>query len=209
MFSDEREGQNRAMKDHDRKQSILDAFDRLVERYGAEKVRIHEVADEVGVSVGTLYNDFGSKEGLFDSASERLQTSVLVFPEKELNTLSPEDELRALILGWIRALMDISFSRRLLLFRSLAPEKRGFPRRFHAGREVFRGRLAARIVPVLERGIAENAFVTGNPGGIAARIVDAFSDYWLPLTFAERQSHEVMENAESLLKIILRGIAVR
>jgi AcrR family transcriptional regulator len=198
-----------SMKEDDRKRSILDAFDRLVERYGAEKVRVLEVADEVGVSVGTLYNDFGSKEGLFDSASERLQTSVLDFPEGATGGLSPRDELRALILGWIRALMDISFSRRVLLFRSLAPEKRAFPRRFHAGREIFRGRLAARIVPVLERGTADRTFEVADPIDTAARIVDAFSDYWLPLAFAERQSDEVMKNAESLLKIILAGISTR
>jgi AcrR family transcriptional regulator len=197
------------MKEKDRKQSILDAFDRLVERYGAEKVRVHEVAEEVGVSVGTLYNDFGSKEGLFDSASERLQTSVLTLPENQLGVLSPEEELRALILGWIRALMDISFSRRLLLFRSLASDKYGFPRRFHAGREIFRGRLALRIVPVLERGMEEHTFVIADPVDTAARIVDAFSDYWLPLAHADRQSDQVMSNAESLLKIILRGIGTR
>ncbi len=197
------------MNDGDRKQSILDAFDRLVERYGAEKVRVHEVADEVGVSVGTLYNDFGSKEGLFDSASERIQTRVLTLPEKGLGVLEPQDELRALILGWVRALMDISFSRRLLLFRSLAPDKRGFPRRFHAGREIFRGRLASRIVPVLERGHAEGVFILVDPVDTAARIVDAFSDYWLPLNYAERQPDQVMRNVESLLRIILRGVAVR
>jgi AcrR family transcriptional regulator len=194
----------------DRKQSILDAFDRLVERYGAEKVSVHEVADEVGVSVGTLYNDFGSKQGLVASACERLQTSVLVLPEKELGSLSPERELRALILGWIRALMDISMGRRLLLFRSLASGSgRSFPKQFHAGREMFRGRLAARIQPVLERGVAEGVFDLSDPVDTAARVVDAFSDYWLPLAPTDRQPEQVMENAESLLKIILRGLAAK
>ncbi len=193
----------------DRKQSILDAFDRLVERYGAEKVSVHEVAGEVGVSVGTLYNDFGSKQGLIASAADRLQTNLLTLPEQELGSLSPEQELRALILGWIRALMDISISRRLLLFRSLASGKRKpFPRQFHAGRELFRERLASRIQTVLERGIAERVFAASDPAETAARVVDAFSDYWLPLGFAEREPDQVMANAESLLKIILRGISV-
>jgi AcrR family transcriptional regulator len=196
----------------DRRQSILDAFDRLVERYGAEKVSVHEVADEVGVSVGTLYNDFGSKQGLVASASDRLQAAVLAVPEKELASLTPGQELRALILGWIRALMDISFSRRLLLFRSLAAgagSRRSFPRQFHAGRELFRGRLAARIQPVLERGMEEQAFLVSDAEDTAARIVDAFSDYWLPLAYTDRQLEQVMANAESLLRIILRGLSVR
>jgi len=193
----------------DRKQSILDAFDRLVERYGAEKVSVHEVAGEVGVSVGTLYNDFGSKQGLIASAADRLQTNLLTLPEQELGSLSPEQELRALILGWIRALMDISISRRLLLFRSLASgNRKPFPRQFHAGRELFRERLAFRIQTVLERGIAERVFAVTDPVETAARVVDAFSDYWLPLGFAEREPDQVMANAESLLKIILRGISV-
>jgi hypothetical protein len=105
--------------------------------------------------------------------------------------------------------MDISISRRLLLFRSLASGKRKpFPRQFHAGRELFRERLASRIQTVLERGIAERVFAASDPAETAARVVDAFSDYWLPLGFAEREPDQVMANAESLLKIILRGISV-
>ena len=194
----------------DRRQSILDAFDRLVERYGAEKVSVHEVADEVGVSVGTLYNDFGSKQGLIASAADRLQSNVLGRPEIEFGSVTPEQELRALILGWIRALMDISFSRRLLLFRSLGSgSRKPFPRQFHAGRERFRERLASRIQKVLERGMAEHVFEACDPADTAARVVDAFSDYWLPLGLVEREPDQVMANAEALLKIILRGIALR
>jgi hypothetical protein len=40
-------------------------------------------------------------------------------------------------------------------------------------------------------------------------VVEAFSDYWLPLGFTEREPDQVMANAEALLKIVLRGIAVR
>jgi hypothetical protein len=73
---------------------------------------------------------------------------------------------------------------------------------------MFRERLATRIQKVLERGMAERVFEASDPAETAARVVDAFSDYWLPLGFAEREPDQVMANAEALLKIILRGIAV-
>ena len=58
-------------------------------------------------------------------------------------------------------------------------------------------------------GHGEKVFEDCEPEDTAARVVDAFSDYWLPLGFAEREPDQVMANAEALLKIILRGIAVR
>jgi AcrR family transcriptional regulator len=198
-----------------RRDRILDAFDRMVEQYGAAKVSVHELADEVGVSVGTLYNEFGNKQGLLESAAERLQTSVLTGPEAGLEKLNPEQELRALILGWIRALMDVGVGRRVFLFHSIAPSGRPLlARQFMAGRDVFRARLATRIEQVLDRGVrsgyfhlipAENNSVSLSQ--TAARIVDAFMEYWIPLAHTDRQPDAVLAHAEQLLQLLLRGLA--
>jgi hypothetical protein len=52
--------------------------------------------------------------------------------------------------------MDINFSRRLLLFPSLASgSRKALPRQFDAGAREVPERLASRIQKVLERGMAE------------------------------------------------------
>src|SRR5271154_2939904 len=166
----------------DRRTAILDAFDALVERYGVEKISVHEVAEEVGISVGTLYNEFGSKDGLLASAAERLRDGVLARTDRAGMALSPEAELRALVLGWLRALMDMSYPKRFLVFRSLAPRSRGgrIGTRFVAGRDVFRARLAERIAEILTRGVADGSFEPTNIPSTSARLVDAFTEYWPP-----------------------------
>jgi AcrR family transcriptional regulator len=200
-----------------RREHILDTFDRLAEQYGASKVSVHELADEVGVSVGTLYNEFGNKRGLLQSASDRLQSSVLADPEEHMEKLRPEQELRALILGWIRALMDIGAGRRVFLFHSVAPSGRTLSaRQFMAGRDAFRNRLAARIERVLERGVASGDFALlpklpqeTAVSQTAARIAEAFMEYWVPLAHTNREASTVLENADMLLQLLMRGLKSR
>jgi AcrR family transcriptional regulator len=164
--------------------------------------------------VGTLYNEFGNKQGLLQSAADRLQTTLLADPEEHMEDLSPEEELRRLILGWIRALMDIGVGRRVFLFHSIAPGGRApLARHFMAGRDAFRARLAARIERVLERGVAEGSFalLPDLPpetalSQTAARIAEAFMEYWVPLAHTNREASAVLENAAQLLQLLLHGI---
>jgi AcrR family transcriptional regulator len=195
----------------DRRTAILDAFDALVERYGVEKISVHEVAEEVGISVGTLYNEFGSKDGLVASAAERLREGVLARTDGTASGPSAEAELRALVLGWLRALMDMSFPKRFLVFRSVAPRTRrgGIGTRFVAGRDVFRARLADRIARVLERGVADGSFEVPNIASTAARLVDAFTEYWPPPAALDREPADVLANANELLDLLLRGLRPR
>jgi len=199
------------MSTPDRRTAILDAFEALVERYGVEKISVHEVADEVGISVGTLYNEFGSKDGLLASAAERLRDGVLASTDSASAAPSPEAELRALVLGWLRALMDMSYPKRFLVFRSLAPKTRGgrLGTRFVAGRDVFRARLADRIGHILERGVADGSFDVPHIPSTAARLVDAFTEYWPPPAVLDREPADVLANASELLDLILRGLRPR
>jgi AcrR family transcriptional regulator len=198
------------MSTPDRRTAILDAFDALVERYGVEKVSVHEVADEVGVSVGTLYNEFGSKDALVASATDRLREDLLGRTDQLARGTSAEAELRALVIGWLRALMDLPLGKRFLLFRSLAPRKRHkFGKTVIAGRDVFRARFSERIGRVLERGVDEGAFEVPNIPSTAARLVDAFTEYWPPPSVLDRQPDDVLAAANEMLDLLLRGLRPR
>jgi AcrR family transcriptional regulator len=196
----------------DRRSEILDGFDALVDRYGVEKVSVHEVAAEVGISVGTLYNEFGSKNDMVESAADRLRDRVIAGADgaSAIAGGSAETALRALILGWVRALMDLPHGRRFLLFRSLAPRGRsGLSRAYVAGRDVFRARLAERIAAVLTRGVGDGTFAVDDIGETADRLVDAFTEYWPMPSLLDREPEDVMRRAGGMLELLLRGLRTR
>jgi AcrR family transcriptional regulator len=57
-----------------RRRDILDAARELLERDGYERLSVRDVARGAGVSLGTVYNYFESREGLFAALyAERLE----------------------------------------------------------------------------------------------------------------------------------------
>ena len=50
-----------------RRQRVLEAAARLIERYGFDKTSMAEIAQEAGVSKGALYLEWASKDDLFDA----------------------------------------------------------------------------------------------------------------------------------------------
>ncbi len=61
---------------------ILDATDRLLERYGYQKMTMDDLAREVGIGKGTIYLHFSSKEEValcrIDRVIERLKEQLWV-----------------------------------------------------------------------------------------------------------------------------------
>jgi AcrR family transcriptional regulator len=66
---------------------ILDAGDRLLSRYGYQKMTMDDLAREVGVAKGTLYLHFKGKEEVALSIVDRIVERV----KKELQALSRSD----------------------------------------------------------------------------------------------------------------------
>lgn len=78
---------------------ILDAADRLLERYGYQKMTMDDIAQEVGVGKGTLYLHFPSKEEVALSRIDR----VIERLKEHLSSIArsgqpPSDRLREMLL---------------------------------------------------------------------------------------------------------------
>lgn len=58
----------------DREERILDATELLIAQRGYDRVRFIDVADESGVSIGSLQHRFRNREGLMRAALERSDT---------------------------------------------------------------------------------------------------------------------------------------
>lgn len=55
---------------------VLDAARAFIEAHGVEQLSMRRLADEAGVSVRTLYNHFGDKEGLLTALVQRSLDSI-------------------------------------------------------------------------------------------------------------------------------------
>ena len=81
------------------REAILDATDRLLARYGYQKMTIDDLAREVGIGKGSIYLHFKSKEEIalshVDRIIERLCVKLITISKKEI---SHEDKLRKMLL---------------------------------------------------------------------------------------------------------------
>src|ERR687885_360400 len=64
--------------------AILDAAERHFLARGYEAARVDEIAAEADVAVGSIYNHFESKEGLYASLLERSLTTFEAYMEAEV-----------------------------------------------------------------------------------------------------------------------------
>ena len=59
------------------KEKVRRAAVDLFEQYGFKKVSINDIADKAGVSPVTIYNHFGSKDGLIRDTIRTISTKLL------------------------------------------------------------------------------------------------------------------------------------
>jgi len=74
---------------------ILDATSELLDSIGFDKLKVSELANEVGISVGTIYSMFESKEGLYLAYVQRQVDMFLLFLNEKCEGITdPKEELR-------------------------------------------------------------------------------------------------------------------
>lgn len=144
-----------------RPQELLDAALALFVEKGFAATRIEEVADRAGVSKGTLYLYYPSKEELLKAViREYLSNQIEAGAEQvRLHTGSNADLLRTLVCDWWLRVFD---SPAAGVFKLVVTEVRGFP-------EIAAYYFSAVIEPgsqliasILERGIAGGEFRSVN-----------------------------------------------
>ena len=77
---------------------ILDAWDRLLARYGYRKMTMDDLASEAGIGKGTIYLYFRGKEDLVYSHIDHVIRQLIERLERVLRSgLSPADKIREMI----------------------------------------------------------------------------------------------------------------
>ena len=89
-----------ALQEHTRaayREAILAAAERIILRDGYQPAKMADIAEATGVSVGTLYNYFDSKEAVFNALLDHHRTRFLAQVEQPFDTDDPLAQLRQFV----------------------------------------------------------------------------------------------------------------
>lgn len=89
-----------ALQEHTRaayREAILTAAERIILRDGYQPAKMADIAEATGVSVGTLYNYFDSKEAVFNALLDHHRTRFLEHVEQPFDTDDPLAQLRQFV----------------------------------------------------------------------------------------------------------------
>lgn len=136
-------------------EALLAAAERVFAKRPSEEVTVEEIADEAGVAVGSIYNNFGSKAALHAAVVDRALDVDRAYMDRAYTPeRSPIEQLEAAAEQYLRFYLDQPEYFRMLAFP--AP-----PGNYPAAAETAE-RLArrvdeqnARMIDAIERGIAE------------------------------------------------------
>lgn len=200
------------MTEPDRKELILDTFIRLAKRFGIDKTNLQDVAKEVGISIGTIYQEFNNKEDLVRAGLLRLCQSFITSCAQIANQdRPPEDVLYDLI------------KRILEQLNLVITENRGFHQyvkndgllrsshddRSNEFKDGFKDQLVLLIVAILKKGVAQGRFQLENIEKNAELIFNAFYVFLVQLIIYDRPFEEVLPDARMMYELLLEGIRKR
>jgi AcrR family transcriptional regulator len=149
----------------ERRQRILEAATALFAQNGFSTTGISTIAQAAGVSHGTVFLYFGSKEELFRAALvEPLSEDQSIFLQMGVATESPLTRIRFMVRAQVTAISGQA------VYLRLAHYVLGSRERFPDLAQVLfdYGRLVTeRMVPIIEEGQRIGELAAGDPQGIA------------------------------------------
>lgn len=198
----------RAMRKAQRRADIVDAALRVFSRVGFAAAKIDDVADEAGVSKGTLYLYFDSKERLF----EGMVMSKLLPLLEEAETIP--DKVNGSAEDVLRATMRFLYGRVLVgdrrhIMRLILAEGPNFPEltAFYHQNILQRGQKMIRRV--LDHGAARGEFRCVESHGILQNVMaGAIAATMWKLVFDAYDPIDIESYAETHIDLLLNGLKV-
>jgi len=190
--------------------TILDAAMRAFNEHGYARATMDAVAQQAGVSKGTLYNYFKSKRDLFICILDRIsQQDEQGLQEMLVRSGSAADKLEALLSQWSRRLPDYEDVGRLFLefWAVAARDEREGPIKQHLER--LRERWVSTLAGLIREGVRDGSFLPSLDPDVAAQLILATYD-GLNLQHVVRLiDANLPQLAESLKNAIIRSLGCR
>lgn len=191
-----------------RREEILDAFSRLVSRYGLGKTSMQDVAKETGISIGTIYNDFTNKEELIFSFWQRVEEQCI----RHLDSLAernlpPEQLLRVLMLEHIKLVNEQLRDNRGIYELMTESVISYIGKSILGRRQIIQQGLIKRVEAILHQGMESGVFQIDGDSAIAAeRFVEVFTEYLAPPLILQYEQEEVLLRAGSMFDFVIRAV---
>lgn len=200
----------RARRKAERPAEILDAaFEEFVKN-GYAATRLEDVAARAGVTKGTIYFYFDTKERVFDEMVRH--TSQALFPELESYAEKLEgsyaSRLRALMIFSYRRIAEDRASRETLRF--LIAEGARFPDLIDRNYEEFVRPVIDQFQKLIEAGVAAGEFRSSLPASeLTEKIVVSpalLMSLW-SLLYGNRKTIDVAAFTDASFDVLMRGLA--
>ena len=184
--------------------AIMDAAERHFLERGFQNAKVDEIAEEADVAVGSVYNHFGSKEGLYRAALGRALHLFESYMEEEP---APDGPALEQLLDVAGRIARFGRERRGHLRMLVLPQPREAEEALRESLDQVRKAMAAQ-----ERRTAaliEAAVRRGDARPLDSRRAAAFVwSSWLgTLALGERSDRELRAVLEAGLRVVLGGIA--
>lgn len=198
---------NQAVRQETR-EAILNAVDRLLERNGYKRMKVDDIAEEVGIGKGTIYLHFRSKEDVTLAHIDRIVQRLLVrLGEIAESNATPVSKLRSMLVARVMMRFD-SVQHYSQSINDLLAELRAnllTRRESHFDDE---SRVVARV---LEEGRQKKMFDLKSPQATAETFLLATNSL-LPYSLSVQElgdREEIMKKVTRIADLLLEGVVRR
>jgi AcrR family transcriptional regulator len=190
----------------ERKMEILDAFMKLVSRFGIDKTTMQDVAKEAGISVGLIYKDFKNKEDLVDAYLYRMMQLFKISCEQILTRdLPPEQLTREFIIGLFRTMFRLVLEDRGF-FQFINDEASiKYMRRNFSKKDEFTQEIEKMVEIILDRGVREGVFEIEDTSKTAMLFLSAFHTYF-GMIFMNQTEEKILAGVNDMVSLLIRAI---
>jgi len=187
----------------ERKNQIITAAEDVFTKKGFAEARMDDIADETGLSKGTLYLYFKSKDDLIIAILDRIfQREFRVFDEMDLSATSATKAINTFAdtvsrdIKIMLRLMPIAYEFLALAFRNKTVQK---------ALKVYVNRYMEILVPIIEKGIASGEFKEVDPKEVAIAM-GAVLEGTILIWVYDKSLVKPEENIRSGITLLLEGV---
>lgn len=189
----------------ERTSQIITAAEDVFTKKGFAEARMDDIAEETGLSKGTLYNYFKSKDDLIIAILDRIfQREFKAFDEMDLSKMSSTDIINRFVdtiakdIKLMLRLMPIAYEFLALAFRNKTVQK---------ALKVYVNRYMNILVPIIENGIASGEFKEVDPKEVAIAM-GAVLEGTILIWVYDKSLVDPEVNIRSGMKLLLEGVKV-
>lgn len=187
----------------ERKIQIINAAEDVFTRKGFDEARMDDIAEATGLSKGTLYLYFKSKDDLIIAILDRIfQREFRAFEQIDLSTMSATETINLFVdtvskdVKLMLRLMPIAYEFLALAFRNKTVQK---------ALKVYVNRYMDILVPIIENGIASGEFKEVDPREVAIAM-GAILEGTILIWVYDKSLVNPEENIRSGIKLLLEGV---